>query len=154
MLGRGQQLPGDHHILRRVSWARLRRDADGEVIGCLPQAFELRENEQDLSANWLEYHDGVTHAARIGQCVVELRSASLRGGTKIGPKCGFAVACVRKAKEVCGGLRKQVRIVYAPSHIASHAVIKNLPRDDASLLDAFATEAFTEMVMNKDIPEV
>lgn len=150
-LRRGQQLPDDHHILRRVSWVRLRRNADGEVVGCLPQAFELRENEQDLSVSWLEHHNGVTHAERIGQSVIELRVASRRCGTKIGPKCGFAVACVRKVKEVCGGLRKQIRIVYAPSDMASHAVIKNLPRDDMSLLEAFAAEAFTEVVMNKDV---
>lgn len=153
MLTRGQQLPDDHHVLRRVSWARLRKDADGEVVGCLAQAFELREDEQDLSVNWLECHDKGTHAEKIGQCVVELRAASRRDGTKIGPKCGFAVARVRKVKEVCSGLRKQIRIVYAPSHIASHSVIKNLPRDDITLLEAFAVEAFTEVLMSKDIAE-
>ena len=152
MVKKGQRLPDEHHVLRRVPWARLMRDGDGNVIGFFPEAFALRDHEEDLSVNWVEYHDGTTHERRIAQCVRELRQASARNNKTIGPKTGFGIAKVLKVKEVCGGLARRVRIVYTPSSIGSHSSIKDLPRDDMGLLEALATQAFTERVMNNEIP--
>ena len=35
-------LPKDNHVLRYAPFTRLHRDEDDNVIGVLPQAFELR----------------------------------------------------------------------------------------------------------------
>ncbi len=153
MLKTGQQLLNARHVLRRVPWARLRRDDHDNVLGFLPSAFELRDGEEALSVNWVEYHQGATHAERVVQCVAELRAAAGRQGKQIGQKAGFGIADVGRVRDVCSGRLKAVRIVYTPTQeIPSHASIKKLPKDDFELLEALAADAFTEMVMNRDIP--
>ena len=56
--GKGANLPDTDHVIRYVSWNRLRRDGDDNVLGFLPQAFDLRPGEPYLSVNWLEYQEG------------------------------------------------------------------------------------------------
>jgi hypothetical protein len=51
-------LPDEDHVMRYVSWARLRRDEDDNILGFLGAAFQLRPDEESLSVNWLEYFDG------------------------------------------------------------------------------------------------
>jgi len=147
MIKKGQSLPDDDHVLRHVPWQRLLRDGNDKVLGFLPQAFQLRDGEESLSANWLENCDG-THSNKIQQTVSELRAA-----IKVGPKSAFGVAQVGKVKEVCkSNNRAHIRIVLAPTKsIASHVEIKELPRDDIQLLTMLATEAFIELVHNKSI---
>ena len=53
MQARVRNLPDEHHVIRNVSWRRLRRDEDDNVLGFLPQAFQLRADEEYLSVNWL-----------------------------------------------------------------------------------------------------
>lgn len=153
MLKKGQQLPDEHHILRRVPWSRLLKDGDDNVIGFFPDAFKLRDGEPDLSVSWVEHHQGPTHEERVAQCIVELRKANIRKTKKkLGTKTGFGIAVVGRVKEVCARAPKQIRIVYTPGDIGSHSSIENLPRDDERLREALATEAFAERVMNVDIP--
>jgi hypothetical protein len=56
--GKGKNLPDEDHVIRYVPWGRLRKDEDDNVLGFLPQAFQLRPEEDYLSVNWVEYHDG------------------------------------------------------------------------------------------------
>jgi hypothetical protein len=56
--GKGKNLPDEDHVVRYVPWGRLRRDEDENVLGFLPQAFQLRQEEDYLSVNWLQYYDG------------------------------------------------------------------------------------------------
>jgi hypothetical protein len=51
-------LPDDHHVVRYVPWARLRKDEHENVIGVLGAAFRLRDGEQYLSATWAEFFSG------------------------------------------------------------------------------------------------
>lgn len=146
VLKKGKDLPNEHHVMRRVPWSKLRKDEDENVIGFLPQAFELRPDEPYLSVNWLEYFDG-DHEQRIKEAVNAFRKKFT-----VGKKTVFGVAQVGKVKEICRANGTTVRLVYAPTtDHPSHVAIKNFPRDDLALLEAMATDAFVDSVRSADV---
>ncbi len=146
MLNKGQKLLDVHHVMRYVPWAKLRRDGDNNVIGFLGAAFELRDGEEHLSVNWLEYFQG-GHANQIEECVKEFRS-----NLDVKPKGAFGLACVKSVKDVCQGTGRPIRIIYSPSpNNLSHASIQKLPRNEFSLFESLANDAFNEIILNSQI---
>ena len=132
--------------MRHVPWSKLRKDENDNVLGLLPQAFQLRPQETSLSLNWLEFFEG-NHSARTEKAVRELRKVK-----HIGQRSVFAIGKVGGVKEICKQNGREIKIVYAPTTgIPSHAEIRNLPRDDLVTLDAIATQGFLECVYNSDI---
>ena len=78
---------------------------------------------------------------------------TFRSTLTVGTKSAFGIGNVRKVKEVCRSRGVNVRIVYEPTdNNKSHSGIRRLPRDDAILLDALATDAFAELIHNTAIP--
>lgn len=148
MLKQGQQLLSDHHVMRFVPWSKLRRDGDDNVLGFLPVAFELRPTEEAISVNWLEYFPG-DHQNQVTMCVGEFRD---RGILTIGKKSAFGVANVRKVRDICNNNGRAIRIVYSPTPKNSHTLIQKLPRDEFALYETLAVEAFTEIIMNTQVP--
>ena len=147
MIGKGQSLPDDDHVMRYVSWAKLLRDEDDNVLGFLPQAFELKPDEESLSVNWLEVFGG-DHESNKKQAVKAFRASSLT----IGKKSGFGIANVRLIKEICKSSGALVRIVYAPEPgNLAHSLIHKIPRNEFALLEALASEAFTELLLNSAV---
>jgi len=147
MLSKGQQLLDIHHVMRYVSWTKLRKDGEDNVLGFFPSAFELRPTEESLSVNWLEYFSG-DHQNQVAESVREFRR-----GFDAKKKSAFGIANVRKVKDVFQGSGRAVRIVYSPSlDNLAHASIQKLPRDEFALFETLATDVFTEMVMNADVP--
>lgn len=147
MVNKGQQLPDDHHVMRFVPWNRLRKDEDDNVLGFLPQAFQLRDGEDALSVNWLEHFDG-DRQQQVNKSV-----HAFRNSVQVGKKSAFGIARVKTVKDTCRASDVSVRIVFAPSHSNSaHSLIKHLPRDDLQLLDDLAADAFTELVHNNSVP--
>lgn len=145
----GFKLPDRDHVIRHVPWSRLRRDENDNVLGFLPEAFELRPEEKSLSVNWLELFDG-DHNYRTSKIINELRAAK-----KIGRKSAFGLGNVGNIKNICEKNGRMVKIVYAPTvGISSHSEIRHLPLDDKSILEALATEAFVDLVPNSDIGEI
>lgn len=143
---KGQQLPDTDHVVRHVPWTRLRKDEDENVIGILPQALKLRDEEEALSVDWLECFDGI-HEDRIRQAVVHFRSLRT-----IGPKSGFSIGNVGNIKRICNRQKSSIRIIYAPSKSNSaHSLIQRLPREDMAVLEALATEVFVDFVLNNTI---
>lgn len=143
---KGMNLPDQDHVIRHVSWSKLRKDGDDNILGFLPHAFLLRPDEESLSVNWLEIYDG-NHNAKINKTVVELRATK-----NIGQKSAFAIGVVGNIKETCKKNNSPVKIVYAPTpNIPSHSEIRHLPKDDLALLEALATGAFSELVLNSNI---
>ena len=65
-------LPNDDHVMRHVSWTRLRKDEDDNILGFLPDAFQRNENHLSLSVNWLEYFEG-ERQSQIEACVKMFR---------------------------------------------------------------------------------
>lgn len=139
-------LPDNDHVMRYVPWGRLRRDGDDNVLGVLPQAFQLRPDELSLSVNWVEFFsDPVT---RVRDCVWAMRRAR-----SAGTKSAFAIGNVAKIKDTCLKHGFKVRIVHEPKdNEPAHSAIRRLPPDDLTLLAALAEDAFSEMIRNTDIP--
>jgi hypothetical protein len=144
---KGMKLPSMDHVARHVPWTRLRKDEDDNVLGLLPQVFQLRPDEPGLSVNWLEYYPG-DHKARIHAVV-----NNLRANLDIRPKSAFGIGNVSVLEKCCNGNGASVRIVYAPTKgIPSHALIRDMSQDDLALLSLIAEDVFKEIVHNKDIP--
>jgi hypothetical protein len=147
--GRGKNLPDEDHVTRYVPWARLRKDDDDNVLGFLPQAFQLRPDEEYLSVDWLEYHDG----DRDTQIRLSVWATRDSFENPLGMKSAFAIANVGKVKEISQAAGSRVRVVHEPEPgNPAHSAIRQLQRDDLSLLEALAADAFTERVNNADVP--
>ncbi len=143
---KGVKLSDHDNVIRHVPWSKLRRDENDNVLGFLPQAFELRFGEKSLSVNWLEIFDGDRNAM-VRQAIHELRSAK-----NIGNKSAFGIGNVGNIKTVCKTNGATVKIVYAPTHgISSHSEIRDMPSSDLLILEALASDAFTELIHNSDI---
>jgi hypothetical protein len=147
--GKGKNLPDEDHVIRYVAWGRLRKDGDENVLGFLPQAFQLRSDEDYLSVNWLEYHDG-DRETQIRLSVWAMRDSFEK---PLGVKSAFAIANVSKVKETCRAAGRRVRIIHEPEpKNPGHSAIRQLQRDDLSLLETLAADAFTERVANAGVP--
>jgi hypothetical protein len=139
-------LPDEDHVMRYVPWGKLRRDEDDSVLGFLPQAFQLRPEEEVLSVGWIEFF--ADPATRVQESVWALRRARQAGG-----KSAFAIGNVGKIKGTCRVHGTKVRILHEPTDDEpAHAGIRRLPWDDLILLTALAEDAFSEMIKNSDIP--
>jgi hypothetical protein len=134
--------------MRYVSWNRLRRDGESdEIIGFLGQAFQLKPAEDELSGTWVEFFQG--DAADQRHAAVR----ATRNAQKVGAKSAFAVGLVGRIREICSTHGATVRILHEPEdNNPAHAVIRRLPRDNADLLDNLASDAFDEMILNRDVP--
>lgn len=125
--------------MRHVAWPRLRRDENDVVLGLLPQAFQLREDEDALSVNWLERTSGdeneqLRTAARL------IRDS--QRSKKLSPKSRLAVAQVGVVHDVCRNHGTRVRIIHEPVEgNEPHSSIRQLPREDLVLFEALAAEA-------------
>jgi hypothetical protein len=154
MLKKHDPLPDDNRVIRNVPWKKLRKDEDDNVLGFLPIAFELKPDEttstgfeESLSVNWQEYFKNPE--TRLRDCIWAMRKARNLGG-----KSAFAIGQVGGVKRVCQDRGFRVRVLYEPEDgNLSHAGIRRLPLNDLMLMDALATEAFTERIMNSDIPK-
>jgi hypothetical protein len=146
--GKGKNLPDEDHVIRYVPWGRLRRDEDENVLGFLPQAFQLRQEEDYLSVNWLQYYDGDPET-QIRLSVWAMRDSFEK---PLGAKSAFAIGNVGEVKKTSEAFGSRVRVVREPEpRNPGHSAILQLPRDDLSLLEALAADAFTELVRNIDI---
>jgi hypothetical protein len=148
--GKGKNLPDEDHVIRYVPWGRLRKDEDDNVLGFLPQAFQIRSEEDYLSVNWVEYYDG----GRENQIRLSVWAMRDSFEKPLGAKSAFAIGNIAHIKKTCQGFGSRVRVVHEPDlpKNPGHSAIRRLPRDDLNLLDALAADAFTDRVNNIDIP--
>jgi len=136
-------LPEKNHILRHVPYRKLLTDLDGNVLGILPQAFELREKERGLSVNWVEYFDLDTQEENIEEVVL-----SLQQSRRISPNSRFAMGNVKKVIDICAENRAdKVKVVHDKNKSnPSHSLIIRIPRDDLDLREALAASAFDTLL--------
>ena len=147
-----KKLPADNHILRFASATRLQFDDEGNVIALLPQAFRLRENEQNLSVTWIEYYSG----SRQGQ--IEQAVQAFRRSMNNPPRSSsaFGMAEVGVVEQTCLRHKRpaNVRILHNPMDSnPAHAAIHRYPPNDEELMELLASEAFCEIVLNKSVPQ-
>lgn len=144
-------LDAEHHIVRYVPWAKLRKDADENVLGVLGAAFKLREGENFLSATWAEYFSG-THE----ECLVAAVWAIRRSKISVKPRSGFAVGNVARVRDACLSDRRPSRVRFIherePDNEA-HAALRGWPIDNDDLLELIAEDPWSLVMLNKDIPE-
>ena len=144
---KNDKLPPGDHIVRYVSPARLRRDADSNVIGILGEAFQLRPAENSLSNTWLEYFEG----SRNGQISSAVRA--FRASLDVKKNSGFAIGNVDSIGAECSTRGHKIRIVYEPVDTnKAHCAVRRFPRDDTELLALLASGAWSELHLNTAFP--
>lgn len=148
IIKKGKPIPDDNHLIRRVPSSRLRKDPNGNVIGILWQAFQLRPGEASLSANRLEHFTGDMER-RISLMVNDFRKT-----LTLKPKDGFAIGNVAKIKDQCAIRNSKIYVVSDPrKSIPSHVSLNGWP-EAAELLEIIAAEAWNDWRLNKDIPDL
>jgi hypothetical protein len=143
-------VPPENQLVRYVPWARLRRDENDNVVGVLGAAFRLRQDEDYLSATWLEFFPG-SRDDSIKGAVGAIRNSDM----KVTPKSGFAIGNVGRVGDACRANHPsyKIRFVHEPEDDnKAHVACRGWPRDDDALLNLLAEDAWSETVLNKDIP--
>ena len=143
-------LPPQHHIVRYVPWARLRKDENDNVIGVLGAAFKLRENEDYLSATWLEFFKGGD-----GECVASAVRVIRGSEIKVTARSGFAIGNVGRVKDVClaDKQKHKIRVIHEPEDDnEAHTALRGWPRDNDPLLQLIAEDVWNETILNSAIP--
>ena len=140
---KGDIVPDADHVTRLCGGSHIRED--GTIAAT---AYKPRPGETYLSVNWLEYFSGDREQRVRG-------SASMfRRLRKVGAKSAYGIGNVGRIKQVCEANATRVRVVYEPvEENSSHSEIRRLPREDLSLLDALATQAFDELVTEASLVE-
>lgn len=137
-------------LLRHVTWAKLRKDEDDNVLGTLGTAFKLREDEEYLSATWCEFF--------VGSPTEQLKCAadSFRStGFACSKKSRFALASVKNVTTFMHAEKRRVRIIHEPDEPnLAHAALRNWPDDDAHLLERLAEEVWATTASLEDIDKV
>ena len=142
-------IPTEDHLIRNVPWARLRKDADDNVVGILGAAFRLRENERYLSASWLEFFKGSDRAKRLQAAIRVIRKSRMPPTAK----SGFAIGNVGQIVDQCVSRNRRIRVVHEPEkNNQAHVAVRRWPNDDQELLELLARDTWSELVLNRDIP--
>lgn len=130
-------------VLRYVAWAKLRRDEDDNVLGVLPQAFQLREGEEYLSVTWCEYFSG--NPDEQLRCAVEaIRNSDI----DVRPKAQFASGTVKaiRAHMESDPRNRKLRFVHeATEDNAAHTAIRRWSDSSDDLLDLLAAEVWADL---------
>ena len=130
-------LPDEHHLGRFVSNGKIVRDNTDKAIRFIPQAFELRANEEYLSSSWLEFFSGDKT-----QQVVKTIQAMKDGGLTIKKGSAVGVYNVGKFKSACEKYGSKVRIIHEPEpNNPAYTAIRNYPRDVQELFSLLAETA-------------
>lgn len=111
-----------------------------EPIGFTPQAFELRDGEDHLSASWVQYFPG---ARKVGISAAMDEFARV---FEIKAKDRFAVGVVGAIKVKCAEQGVKVRIVHDGKGYPSHAAVRQISGSTLELFGLLASQAWAEMV--------
>lgn len=144
---KSKKLPINDHVVRYVSWNKLRKDENDEVVGVLAEAFKMRDSDKFLSATWLEYFPG-SREEQVCAAVRAIRASKL----DVKPKSGFVIGEVGAIQAECAARNYKVLILHEPEDDnKAHVAVKLLPRDDMELLERLATGAWSEWILNKTV---
>lgn len=140
-------VPDDSHVVRFVRKRQLRRDEEGNVLGILPQALELRDAEAYLSVTWVEHFD-----PQYEQGLIQAAEA-IRRQLKVKRNDGFSTTEVRALRDVCESYDEKVRVLHEPVNPENtgHVAIRRFPRDNLALLDLLASQAFVDTRIASDL---
>lgn len=142
MTADGDDLPNPSKVVRLVSYARMRRDADDNTFGPLPEAFVERPADDYLSVTWCEYFQG-NEKAQLRCAIEALRSSNMTIKDS-------ACFCIGETSEIVAAIEAHGavgRAIYYPEDDnPAHAGIHGVDQD-AVLLQAFlADEVWNEFL--------
>lgn len=144
-----EKIPEQDHILRYAGSNRLQRDDQGRVIALAPQAFGLREGEDNLSVTWMEY---------FSHCCTPRGHGAVRAFRKsmtkpLGRNSAFGIANVGRLLSETKRQKRRLRVLQEPTpENAGHAIVGGYTNEDSNLLELLASSVFTELLHNKDVP--
>jgi len=104
-----EYIPAEHSIVRCVTWSKLRKDADDNVVGIFAAAFKMRDDENELSANWLDHFEG-DRPTKLTALLAVLRKSKY----KPSPKSGLAIGIAGEISEAAKRCNASIRIIHAP----------------------------------------
>jgi hypothetical protein len=145
-----RKLDDIHSLLRYVRWSKLLKAEDGEtVLGVLGIAFEMRADEDYLSATWVEhFQDDPTRGSPAHQAVRAIRASALG----VTAKSGFTRGNVGRIRAACEEHNAKVRFLHEPElDNPAHAALRHWP-EDALLYDRLAEKDWAEWFLNRDVP--
>ena len=119
--------------------------------------MRLDKGENALSVNWLEYVDGGSHQNNIIKTITNFRMHRIALGGNVGALSAFGIGNVGILEAICTSSHfPKVRVIHEEKKESaankSHARISRLPLNDENLMGLLASEVFTEIIRNKDIP--
>jgi hypothetical protein len=139
-------LPDEDHVVRHVNSQLLIRDNADRVIGCFPQAFELKPGEAYLSASWLEFFPGTTEQRKAAVI------AAIAAARTVKAAHGFAFGNVGDVKEACATYGMKIRVIHEPEKTnpnPAYTAIRNYRSDDLELLQLLASDTWSQVVEAK-----
>ena len=129
----GDEISNDHHVSRVCGASKLRED--GTPSGT---AFELRNNEEYLSVNWLEFFPETSKNEQLQK----IREDQNNKGRTLPSRGKLAVLNVgRTAQEVLEVTEQKINLlfIHEPEDLdPSHSGIYGLEEDDLILTDTIA----------------
>lgn len=141
------KLEPNDHVIRYVSWNKLRKDENDQVIGVLGVAFQRRDKDRSLSVTWLEYFPG-NYDEQTAASIRAIRASKL----DVKPKSGFVIGKVVAIQELCESRKYKVRFSHEPEDDnPAHASVSGLPRDDLALLESLALDAWCDVRLNSTV---
>ena len=134
-------VPDKDNLVRHVRSTLVAKDPDtNEPVGFTPQAFELREGEDYLSAAWPQFFPGSLRQS-LAATMLDIAEA-----VEIKPKDCFAQGLVGEIRAVCNDHRVQVRIVHDGIGYPSHAAVRRYDNNTPELRERLAREAWAELI--------
>lgn len=130
---KGDAIPDDNHISRYVGKSKI---VNGRISG---EAFRLRDDEESISVNWLEFFGLQDRNEEID----EVRKAFVNKQRTLGAQAVFAALNVGEVKEYVqqeSEDNRELSVLHDPDEPVdmSHAGIYNFPRNDPSIGDMIA----------------
>lgn len=130
-------IPRENHVTRYVPYKKLLTDIDGNVLGILPQAFELREGEKNLSTNWIEYFKCDTEEENMKLVIQDFP-------LNVNKKSLFSIGKVSDVLDACTMCdESKVKIVHDGKRgNPSHCSIIRMSGNNSNLMEVFAAQVF------------
>ena len=144
-----QPIPDSEHVLRHAKPRLVRRDDDNKVVGVYPEAFKHRDDEEYLSATWIEHFDSDYEVGFIMAA-----EAIRRQLPNIKPKAGLVASRAGDIREVPKRFGLKVRVLHEPDppRNSGYCAIRRLRGAELDVLEALAVEAVREVRLSKDVP--
>ena len=115
----------------------------------LGDAFKMRPVEDTLSTTWLEYFAGTRREQIVG-AIRAMRASEL----EIKTKSGFAIGNVGNIVSTAAAHNYSIRVLHEPEDDnKAHVAVRRWPRDDMTLFELLAADAWCELVFNSDVPK-